>query len=64
MHTNLTLPTEDSSPDYNPLLTCLFKVKTSYIWGNMCSIIYIIPEAHSFYELCFLLAFYVARFLS
>ena len=41
MHTNLTvtLPGEDSSPDNHPPLTCLFKAKTSNIWGNACGII-------------------------
>ena len=37
MHANLTLPGEDCSPDYHPLLTCLFKVKTSYV-GSMCRV--------------------------
>ena len=51
MHTNPTLPTEDSSPYYHPPLTCLFKVKMSYIYGVLCVALYIIPEAY-FYKFC------------
>ena len=47
MHSNLTLPGEDSSPDFHPPLTCLFKVQTSNIRGNVCGIIFYIPEAYS-----------------
>ena len=66
MHTNLTLPIEDSSPDYP--LTCLLKVKMSlaYIYGVTCVPLDIINTRNSKFSRSFvyLLAFYLARILS
>ena len=43
---------------YHPLLTCLFKIKTSYIYrGDVCGDILLYQKLMICYEICFSLPF-------